>query len=301
MTLLAEARRGLLRPDAGSFVAAIGACAAGGLWQRAISLLGEMLQDGIVPTVACYSAAINVCAIDAEWMVALRLLAAAAAACGGDASIASASNAAVAACATALQWEWAMQLIQVEITEARIGEMVLTSALVACAGVAAWQQALQLMLEAERLGLYPAAAAALCASACDRAGRQRKAFRCVVRSWQAILSQENPLTAKAALQLQRWRSFTAGFVLQPLAGGDVHQALQTLLWRGICSPVVQQLQVNFLGPRAGRNAAVSHVALQATLSLGSWQAREAMVSLDLCGSAKGTLRSRPRRSSGWIS
>lgn len=58
-----------------AYAAAISACAAGGVWPRAVQLFDEMLELGIRPDVVSCTALIAALGSDAQWERAERVLA----------------------------------------------------------------------------------------------------------------------------------------------------------------------------------------------------------------------------------
>jgi pentatricopeptide repeat protein len=68
-----ETERGLV-PNDRTYNAAISACAKGGQWQQALSLLQEMREKGVIPDRITYSAAISACGKGGQWQQALSLL-----------------------------------------------------------------------------------------------------------------------------------------------------------------------------------------------------------------------------------
>eukprot|EP00439_Symbiodinium_sp_Y106_P083654 s505_g23.t3 len=58
-----------------AYNAAIGACASGGRWQEAGSLLQEMDEVAIVPDMISFNSAVDVCEKGGQWQIALLLLA----------------------------------------------------------------------------------------------------------------------------------------------------------------------------------------------------------------------------------
>jgi pentatricopeptide repeat protein len=63
-----------VKPNVISYNAAIDACGKGGQWQKAIELLHEMPQQGLVANLISYSSAVDACSDLGQWQQALELL-----------------------------------------------------------------------------------------------------------------------------------------------------------------------------------------------------------------------------------
>ena len=61
-------------PDVITYSSAIGACEAGGKWQRALDFLERCVSAGIQPNMITYSSAIGACEEGGKWQRALDLL-----------------------------------------------------------------------------------------------------------------------------------------------------------------------------------------------------------------------------------
>ena len=150
VALLGEMRQKGLVPDVFSFTSAISACEKSSQWERALELLSEMRGRGVEPNVVTYSAAISACEKGSQWERALELLSEMRQR-GLEPNVITYS-AAISACEKGSQWERALELLN-EMQERGLEPNVITysASISACEKGAQWARALELLNEMRAL------------------------------------------------------------------------------------------------------------------------------------------------------
>ena len=137
-----------------TYNAAINACANSNEWKRALALLAQVTEDGMVADIFTYNAAINACAKGEQWQKALSLLAEMHA--DGIKADRVSFNTAIAACAAAQQWTHALDTLH-SMSKHGIKPDTLSynSALNACERGLQWEKAMSLLADMQCAGVRP--------------------------------------------------------------------------------------------------------------------------------------------------
>ncbi|CAE8623607.1 unnamed protein product [Polarella glacialis] len=123
------------RPDIVSYSAALSGCEKGKQWEKALSLLVEMREQGLPLETIAFSAAISACEGARRWDFAIWLLEEMVLDSAAPNSVTYTS--AIGSCARAAQWTWAILLLdEMSWRQLEVGAVALSSAIAACEATA---------------------------------------------------------------------------------------------------------------------------------------------------------------------
>ncbi|CAE7367466.1 unnamed protein product [Symbiodinium sp. CCMP2456] len=136
-----------------AYNAAIGACASGGRWQEAGSLLQEMDEVAVVPDMISLNSAVDVCEKGGQWQMALLLLAVAEQRMLRLDAVG--ANSALSSCEKCGQLGSSLRLLARMVHLRLSNEISYTCAIGSCEKSGDWQLALHLLEEMQEVSLPP--------------------------------------------------------------------------------------------------------------------------------------------------